>query len=234
MWKGAEDLGCEESNPCVGVKKFEEESRERYLLPEEMKAFFTALAEDEPLWRDYFLMCLFTGARKSNVLAMRWNELDLERGAWHLPGQQMKNKMPLVIVLAEPARVVLESRIYLREKTEWVFPANRRTKQGHIIDPYKPWARILKRAKLTGLRPHDLRRSLGSWQAAAGASLTIIGKTLGHRDHKSTQVYARVQLDPVRESVNGVTRDMQRAAGLLKDESDDGEIIDVDGKEAKS
>ena len=170
-------------------------------------------------------MCLFTGARKSNVLAMRWDALDLERGTWHLPGQQMKNKMPLVIVLAEPAMVVLESRVYLREATEWVFPANRRTKQGHVIDPYKPWTRILERANLKGLRPHDLRRSLGSWQAEAGASLTIIGKTLGHLDQKSTQPYARLQLDPVRASVEAVTREMRKAAGLL--ESDDDKTIDV-------
>jgi integrase len=71
---------------------------------------------------------------------------------------------------------------------------------------------------------HDLRRSLGSWQAEAGASLTLIGKTLGHRDHKATQVYARLQLDPVRVSVDGVTRDMRRAAGLLEV---DAKTIDV-------
>lgn len=100
MWACAADLGCDMTNPCLGVKKFKEQSRERYLQPEEMKAFFTSLAAEEPLWRDFFLACLFTGARRGNVAAMRWDELDLEHGAWHITGEKMKNGLPMVVVLA--------------------------------------------------------------------------------------------------------------------------------------
>jgi len=64
---------------------------------------------------------------------------------------------------------------------------------------------LLERAGLKDLRIHDLRRSLGSWQALAGASLQIIGKSLGHLRPETTQIYSRLTLDPVRESVERAT-----------------------------
>lgn len=62
-------------------------------------------------------------------------------------------------------------------------------------------------------RLHDLRRTLGSWQAAGGASLLIIGKSLGHRSESATRIYARLATDPVRESVEKATVAMIAAAG---------------------
>ena len=62
--------------------------------------------------------------------------------------------------------------------------------------------------------PHDLRRTLGSWQARTGASLAIIGKSLNHKSPQSTAIYARLDLDPVRQSVNTATAAMYEAAGL--------------------
>jgi hypothetical protein len=61
---------------------------------------------------------------------------------------------------------------------------------------------------------HDLRRTLGSWEAATGASLPIIGKTLGHTSLSATQVYARLDLDPVRRAVEVATTAMLTAAGI--------------------
>jgi len=73
------------------------------------------------------------------------------------------------------------------------------------------------------LRIHDLRRTLGSWQAKTGASLAIIGKSLNHKTHQATQIYARLDLDPVRQSVNTATAAMLEAAGL-KDKAD---VVDL-------
>jgi integrase len=67
---------------------------------------------------------------------------------------------------------------------------------------------------MTDLRIHDLRRTLGSWQAKTGASLSIIGKSLNHKTHQATAIYARLDLDPVRQSVNTATAAMLEAAGL--------------------
>lgn len=85
--------------------------------------------------------------------------------------------------------------------SEWVFPSET-SASGHLQEPKKVWARILERAEIKDLRIHDLRRTLGSWMAHTGASQYIIGKGLNHKNPQSTAVYARLSIDPVRESVN--------------------------------
>ncbi len=55
---------------------------------------------------------------------------------------------------------------------------------------------------------HDLRRTLGSWQTMTGASLPVVGKSLNHKSPQATAIYARLQLDPVRESVGKATEKM--------------------------
>ena len=87
------------------------------------------------------------------------------------------------------------------------------------MEPKKGWKRILERAGIEDLRIHDLRRTLGSWQAKTGASLAIIGKSLNHKNQSTTAIYARLDLDPVRNSVNTATSAMLAAAGL-KDSAD--------------
>ena len=70
------------------------------------------------------------------------------------------------------------------------------------------WKTLLKNADLRDVRLHDLRRTLGSYQTIGGTSLTIVGKTLGHKSHDATQIYAKLNLDPVRDS-------MEKAVGLM-------------------
>lgn len=94
-------------------------------------------------------------------------------------------------------------QISFKEKT-WRIPE---TKNGEPLtiplnDPKKAWTRILERAEIKDLRMHDLRRTFGSWQAALGANGYIIGKSLGHKSQQSTAIYARLNLDPVRESAD--------------------------------
>ena len=67
-----------------------------------------------------------------------------------------------------------------------------------------------------GVTLHDLRRTLGSWQAKTGASLAIIGKSLNHKSQQATAIYARLDLDPVRASVNTATAAMMEAGGMKK------------------
>lgn len=85
---------------------------------------------------------------------------------------------------------------------------------GHIVEPKKAWKRVLERAGIDDLRIHDLRRTLGSWQAKTGASLTIVGKSLNHKSPSTTAIYARLDLDPVRESVDRATGAILAAAGV--------------------
>ena len=192
-------------NPCPGIKRFRERSRERFLQPDELPRFFTALNgySDETM-RDYFLVSLLVGARRGNMLAMRWNELNLSRAEWRIPDS--KNGDALTVHLAPKAVEVLQARHENANGSPFVFPG--RGKTGHIVEPKKAWATICETAGIDDLRIHDLRRTLGSWQAAHGASLPIIGKALGHKNQATTAIYARLNIDPVRESVDRATAAM--------------------------
>ena len=104
------------------------------------------------------------------------------------------------------------SRLSCLSHGEYVFPGDGRS--GHLKEPKRGWLRILKNADVGNLRIHDLRRTLGSWQAKTGASLTIIGKSLNHKSLQATAIYARLDLDPVRASIDKATQAILMAAGL--------------------
>ena len=164
--------------------------------------------------RDYITFALLTGARKSNVLAMRWDQINLNRREWRIP--RTKNETPQIVTLTEEAAFLLQQR-KATATNDFVFPGTGRT--GHLTEPKKGWGRILKQAGIADLRIHDLRRTLGSWQARTGASLAIIGKSLNHKSPQATAIYARLDLDPVRASVEKATKAMFEAAGITGMES---------------
>src|SRR6266567_453165 len=141
---------------------------------------------------------------------MRWQEINWQRTTWTIPAEQTKSNETMDVALSPVVMRILESRKAASTR-EWVFPGRGNT--GHLVEPKTAWARILKRAGLQDLRLHDLRRTLGSWQAATGASLPIIGKSLGHKSLAATQIYARLNLDPVRAAVNLATDAMLLAGG---------------------
>jgi integrase len=202
--------GLWESNPAVGIKPNRENQRDRFLQSDELPRFFKALAEEEnQAIKDYLLMSLLTGARRSNVLAMRWQDINFDRAEWRIT--ETKNGTPQTVALSPEAIEVLSNRKPI-ETAVFVFPGI--GKAGHLMEPKKGWKRILERAGIKNLRIHDLRRTLGSWQAKTGASLAIIGKSLNHKNQNTTAIYARLDLDPVRDSVNTATSAMLTAAGL--------------------
>ena len=93
----------------------------------------------------------------------------------------------------------------------FVFPGKGRT--GHLVETKSGWRRIVERAGLTDIRQHDLRRTFGSWQAAANVSLHLIGGAgLGHKNQSTTAIYARLNVEPVREAVTTATTAMMAAA----------------------
>ncbi|EIC19840.1 tyrosine-type recombinase/integrase [Thiorhodovibrio frisius] len=219
LFNKAVDWGWEGGNPALGIKRFREKSRERFLQPDELPRFFQALAKEPNITiRDYVLLSLLTGARKSNILEMRWSEVNLERSTWFIPDTKngTSQTVPLVPEAAELLQVRKESA-----ESEWVFPGAGKT--GHLVEPKKAWAKILERAGLTDLRLHDLRRSLGSWQAATGASLSIIGKSLNHKNVNTTSIYARLNIDPVRQSMEKAVEAMFATMAPPSVESDGSE-----------
>jgi integrase len=205
VFNKAIEWGIEITNPCTGIKKFKEKSRERFLQIEELPKFFAALnAELNETLKDFFYISLFTGARKGNVLTMQWQDISFERAIWHV--KDTKNSESYNIHLSEEALKILHRR-FKNKNCQWVFPSNT-SKTGHLVEPKSAWKRLLKRAEIKDLRIHDLRRTLGSWQAATGANSYVIGKSLGHKTQQATAIYARLNLDPVRDSVNKATSAM--------------------------
>ncbi len=212
LYNKAIEWGYEGINPCSGIKKFKEKSRERFLQTEELPRFFEALnAEINETFRDYVYISLLTGARRSNVLGMSWQGVNFSNRTWRI--EETKNGESQTIHLSEQALEILARR-FKSKINDWVFPSST-SASGHIEEPKKAWNRVLTNAGIEDLRIHDLRRTLGSWQAATGANSYIIGKSLGHKTQQATAIYARLNLDPVRESVNKAT-DAMFAAGMKK------------------
>jgi integrase len=182
-------------NPADGLKFFPEQKRERFLSPDELRRVNQALA-DEPneYWRSYFPLALMLGQRRSELLAARWDCIDFEQGTWRI--LTTKSKRSFVLPLVEPARAILAS-LSSRASSEWVFPGSGKT--GHLVEPASAWARIRQRARVPDVTIHDLRRTLGSWLAGSGYGLPMIGRALNHSRSSSTEIYARLALDPVRE-----------------------------------
>ncbi|MEQ0776195.1 site-specific integrase [Paraburkholderia tropica] len=195
MYGYASDMRLVTDNPAVGVTLAPEKDRSRFLVDTELPRFTAALEAEHQPWRDYFTVLLYVGYRRATVAAMRWQDLDLVGGVWHVPGEKAKNGDPIVLPLVGLALTTLKARHAARESNVWVFPGGGR--DGHITQPKKAWNRLLVRAKLEDLRIHDLRRTLGSWLAMSNVSLPAIGRALGHKDSRSTAVYARLQTKAV-------------------------------------
>lgn len=189
-------------NPCAGVDRFPENERDRFIEPEEVKPFLDALEKHpDPKWRDYFKLLLLTGARAGNLRSMRWSEIHFDRAVWEIPASKYKGKYAHTVPLHPDAIAILQARrLKAGKDAEFVFPSST-SKTGHIVEAKKAWKKVRKESGITDINLHDLRRTLGSWMAVAGAGLPVIGKQLGHRHESTTRRYARLHLDPVRESV---------------------------------
>ena len=192
------------ANPCTGLRKYKTVSRDRFLNFDELELFFAALEQEEPLFNDFFKLLLYTGARKSNVLSMKWSDINLDFKRWRIAETQTKNRDVNIVLLSEPALQILKVRDAanraLAIPSLFVFPGA--AAAGYLKDPKKAFDRVRDRMNIHDIRMHDLRRTLGSYMAISGISLPIIGKALNHKSQVSTAIYARLSNDPVLEAVN--------------------------------
>jgi integrase len=190
------------TNPCEGVEKFPEAARTRYLTPAELMRLGAALRVGArhksiaPSAIAAIRLLLFTGARVSEILSLRWSEVDFADGALHLADSKTGAK---TIVLNPPAIDVL--RAWPRfAGSLFVFPGegHGKRKGQHRVSLADPWAWIRKRARLRNVRLHDLRHSFASVGVSNGQTLPIIGALLGHTQSATTQRYAHLMDDPLR------------------------------------
>jgi integrase len=135
---------------------------------------------------------------------MKWDDISFARREWRIP--DTKNGETVTVALTEKAMEILDERRKITNGI-YVFPSEVGSK-GYFQDPKRAWRHILSSSGIEDLRLHDLRRTLGSYQATTGSSLAIIGKSLGHKTSKATEIYARMNLDLVRESVERATNAM--------------------------
>jgi integrase len=272
--KAMKDNLFDGSNPCAGITAFKENKRDRFIGQhgdEEVKRFLEALNKDDCQdFQDFVWLSILTGARRGNVLAMRWS--DIQAGdRWKIRSEEYKNDEEMIIPLGADAVEILDRRRQSKA-TDFVFPAKKKSSTGHMSPPKKRWEQLLDRdelaqlkhllhaaankpianneaayqnrdaslarmlndaraaavelgidtstARLSRLTIHDLRRTLGSWQAITGSSLLMIGKTLGHKSSSATMLYARLNVDPVRRSVEIASGAFKNAGGIPQKDTD--------------
>jgi integrase len=187
-------------NPCRGVERNDEAKRKRYLTGTELERLSAALAahEDQDA-ADIFRLLLLTGARRGEVLAARWADINIETGVWTKPAATTKTRAEHRIPLSPPALQIIANR--KQTDSEFLFPGRY---GGHRVEVKSNWRRICKAADITGLRIHDLRHSYASFAASSGISLHAIGELLGHTQPSTTHRYAHLFDDHLRQATTRV------------------------------
>lgn len=206
MFNLAEQWGWREegTNPVRHIQRYREKRCERFLSTEELARLGEVLAEAErtrtasPSVIAAIRLLIFTGARLSEILALRWEHVDVEQACLWLPDSKTGAK---VIYLSPPARDVLAG-LERHDGNPYVIAG--RKPGSHLVNLRKPWGRLRAKAGLPDLLLHDLRHSFASVGATLGLSLPMIGKLLGHSHAATTQRYAHLAADPVKQAMDQV------------------------------
>ncbi len=232
----AVDRGLRPDNPAQGVKTFKTQNAERFLSAEELSRLGEALSGAEKEGANSFAIAAIrllalTGARKSEILSLRWERdsdgsghVDFDHSCLHLLDSKTGSKrMPL----GAPALELLANLPRI-EGNLYVFPGNA---GGHFVGIQKVWNQIRRRAGLDDVRIHDLRHSYASTAVASGDSLYLVGKVLGHQQASTTQRYAHLSDDPLRDVADRTARQI---AGAMNSGKGASEVVDLfHGKERK-
>ena len=219
-WWG-QRIGLEIANPCRrprgqrGPGWNKETPRERYLLPDELRRWWAAvLADRDTDARELAALLLLTGARRGNLQAARWEQVDLGARCWRIPAPEMKANREHEAPLSVAAAGILADRHKRAgEPAEgWVFPG--RGADGPLGDPRGGLSRIAKAAKVNGLRPHDLRRSFATLALDPGVDSAVIRHLLGHSDASVTAIYRKVTFPTALAAAERAGTAIVRGGGL--------------------
>lgn len=191
----AVERGIIERNVALGIKRYPDKKRERFLSGDELSRLGDSLIElrgqgVNPMGLDIIELLLLTGARRNEITSLTWDMIDLGNAMIYLSDSKTgRRAFPI-----NSAAVELLDR-QLRH-SEWVFPAVRGN--SHYQGLGKVWRAVRERASLNDLRLHDLRHTFASFGASSGMSLYIVGKLLGHSQPATTARYGHLSDDPVR------------------------------------
>ncbi len=213
MFTWAERRGLIQSVPTKGVRLPRPAARERFLSPKEAQHLLTVVKRMEDQARlashhaDIIRLLMMTGARRSEITCLQWDEVDLERNRLLLPPARTKSggrTGDRRVALSSAAVQLLASR---PRTSAYVFPSSKDSKKPAAA-LQKVWNRVRTEADLPELRIHDLRHSFASLALARGASLPLIGKALGHSSPRVTERYAHLADDALRALADEVGGDL--------------------------
>ncbi|MEH6478036.1 MAG: tyrosine-type recombinase/integrase [Sneathiella sp.] len=189
-----------EKNPVRGIQKFPEHKRDRWLSEEELKRLASVL-ETHPNKRAVTIvrLLILTGARRGELMKAKWEDFDLQRGVWSKPAHTTKQKRTEHTPLSEDAvKILLDWLEAAATKTGYTFPGN--APDQPVTDIKHFWEGVREAADLPDVRLHDLRHTFASHLVSSGVSLPIVGRLLGHTQPQTTQRYAHMADDPMREA----------------------------------
>ena len=198
------------SNPCKHIDRYKEKPREVYLTLDQLERVGLAMKHLKAIESEYVLsvikLLILTACRKSEILNLKWEYIDFNNSCMNLPDTKTGERK---IHLNPSAISILQS---LERKSDYVFVS--RVQNKRITDISLTWKKICNIAKLTDVRPHDLRHTFASHAVNNGFSLPIIAKMLGHKDLKTTQRYAHLHEDPVKKANDDVSLKLKKVMEL--------------------
>ena len=150
-------------------------------------------------------LLILSGCRKSEILSLKWREVDFAAGCLRLSDSKTGQK---IVMLGAPPLLLL-ANLPRQEGSPYVHPAMKG--DGHFIGLPKAWGRIRKRAGLEGVRLHDLRHSFASVGVGAGMGLQMVGKLLGHSNPTTTARYAHIANDPAKAAADRIAYTIESA-----------------------
>lgn len=195
------EWGWVTASPMSKVSKPKEpRGRVRFLCDDEKTALLDACKQSSnPYLYPVVVLALSTGMRQGEIMNLRWDDVDLDRGVIIL--HETKNNERRRVPVAGHALQVLKTHYQTRNtETNLLFPSKRqvrRTPKGteayyKPIDLRAPWEAALKRANINDFLFHDLRHTAASYLAMNGASLAAIAEILGHKTLAMVKRYAHL------------------------------------------
>ena len=203
----AEDEGLRPrgANPCRSIEKFRERPHERFLSEDELRRLGRVLEAAagggggvSAAAVAAIRLLVLTGCRRSEILGLRWEHVDLATGELCLPD----SKTGARLVPLSPAAAEVIAELPRIPGSPWVIAG--RKAGARLRNLQYPWEILRAQAGLDDVRIHDLRHSFASRALALGETLPMIGELLGHRRVRTTARYAHLALDSVKISASRV------------------------------
>lgn len=193
---GTKECGWISSNPVFKVHKLKEsKGRDRVLSPDECRRLLEACTQSSSKFLlPFVVMALTTGARKSEILTLTWDCVDLEKGMVQL--KDTKNGRPRSLNIVGQALELLKGLYNERNPHDIrVFPS--RTRFGSI-NLRKPWEKALKTANIDDMRQHDIRHMFATYASQAGASNLELACAMGHSNLSMLLRYTNLEASHIR------------------------------------